>query len=963
MGFELQAGAIFAELDLDPSKFQQAVNTVLQSAQEFAKKTQDILDTVGNKPTLFQGIKNGASQIVGSVKTAFGTMGTVIKGIAAPISYIEGKIFSLKTALTAFAGYQFFNRAADVEKMAIGFDTLTKSIGATSDTLLSKLRTALGGAISDMEIMRITNRAVLQGVVQSEEGFVKLAEAANTLGDTVGISGSAALEKLVETLGYGQTKGLKELNLQVDQDEALAKYKLQIGALGRELTESERKAAIFAAVLAEVDGKLKTLSGATSPTLSGFEKLRASLTNTIDRIAVAVSGPFSKIAESLARFLEENKAKIVAFAKFVRTIIEFLFDEVGRIFQQWTSGGTTFGGALGRITATVVEVLAALVNLGVKALDINLKAAIPVVIQNLTDFFKQVIEGFKGSASELWDDLNWWVYENFFEGYDLEEWILSDWVNEAKKRRTQRVMASWMPQDRRGAGAAAGGLVDSDTEKQLSSAVQSFWSKVFPSSSKSDAENTLAARFQDTLNNAIAKFRVDAGLEVAQTKITDLWTGIKNVFNKVGDKVSGEFDFVKTIFGFGGKSKADQRVSEALAALDPFLQKIKALKSETAGGVGMSVVEREMIAFEEAVEKFKDAPDKVREVIEKTREQLRSGLEGRAALDAFTKMEDVLKQVEDEAIRAQSEVAAIGGNEVQARVDEVNARLAALRKEFEQYLDNPKFLDFWTKIEEKFKAIAAAPVDAKLRQIRLEISDAITQTNLELSKIGRTTTNQALLDLSADVQNQRKKGTLSESELTQYEAARTAQIYEKELREITAELAGTISDSFIGGITDAFMKGERLSKAWTNIVGGFFQQALQNAVQRATAFVTDQLTVAMNKLGSAIGLGAGLGGVAAGLIAIGGAIWQSFQSKKSATIDDFSTAINSSEAVRGVVAGPTNVPISKVGESLKSALRTTEILLGRLVEIAERGTIGALGATGGSGVKNAIYPLTAATVG
>ena len=87
-------------------------------------------------------------------------------------------------------------------------------------------------------------------------------------------------------------------------------------------------------------------------------------------------------------------------------------------------------------------------------------------------------------------------------------------------------------------------------------------------------------------------------------------------------------------------------------------------------------------------------------------------------------------------------------------------------------------------------------------------------------------------------------------------------------------------------------------------------------------------------------------GLAGALIGIGGLIISNLQGKTSSTIDDFGDQVTSSEAVRGVVAGPTNVAISRVGNQLKEALRVSEGLLLRIANAVESGGGGGGGGSG-----------------
>jgi len=148
------------------------------------------------------------------------------------------------------------------------------------------------------------------------------------------------------------------------------------------------------------------------------------------------------------------------------------------------------------------------------------------------------------------------------------------------------------------------------------------------------------------------------------------------------------------------------------------------------------------------------------------------------------------------------------------------------------------------------------------------------------------------------------------------------------------ELGKSITQTVGQGLLDGFKRGESAAKTWTSIVG----QLWTNAMNRAIDQIANNVQIALSKMFSSSIFGnIGLGGLASGLMGIGGMIWQSFQQGSTSTIEDFDTAITSSEAMRGVVAGPSNVAIATVSDSLKLALRDTEMLLTRIANAVEGG--------------------------
>ena len=163
------------------------------------------------------------------------------------------------------------------------------------------------------------------------------------------------------------------------------------------------------------------------------------------------------------------------------------------------------------------------------------------------------------------------------------------------------------------------------------------------------------------------------------------------------------------------------------------------------------------------------------------------------------------------------------------------------------------------------------------------------------------------------------------------------------------DFAGVISQNVVKGLVEGFKAGEKPAKVFSRVLSSIFESTLNDAIKR----LTTTLQSALAKVFQEGGFLGGAAGFAGALIGVAGAIVSNLESRKSSTVDDFSTAVDSSEALRGVVVGPTNVAIGRVGNALKGALRQSEIFLQRIAEgvelIVARDSTGASASTGPGG--------------
>ena len=85
-----------------------------------------------------------------------------------------------------------------------------KSLNFTTDTM-GKLKSAVGGTMSELELMKQTNNAMMLGIIESDDQMAELAETAQILAEAVGQDAEYGLESL--TTGMGRQSKLMLDNL------------------------------------------------------------------------------------------------------------------------------------------------------------------------------------------------------------------------------------------------------------------------------------------------------------------------------------------------------------------------------------------------------------------------------------------------------------------------------------------------------------------------------------------------------------------------------------------------------------------------------------------------------------------------------------------------------------------------------------------------------------------------------
>jgi hypothetical protein len=194
-------------------------------------------------------------------------------------------------AVTAVAGtiVALGSHGAEVADVQSAFAGLSGEIGSTADVMLGGLRRGVVGAISDLELMKMANKALGAGLVQNAGDMETLAAGARMLGKQTGVDTSQAFGTLTNAIASGRTAQLKQLGLFVDSKVAIENYADKLGKSTSELTDAERAQALSAATLE----KLRERMAAAGTDGADFGEILASVKvgvkNFTDNLSVAIS--------------------------------------------------------------------------------------------------------------------------------------------------------------------------------------------------------------------------------------------------------------------------------------------------------------------------------------------------------------------------------------------------------------------------------------------------------------------------------------------------------------------------------------------------------------------------------------------------------------------------------------------------------------------------------------------------
>ncbi len=368
---------------------------------------------------------------------------------------------------------------------------------------------------------------------------------------------------------------------------------------------------------------------------------------------------------------------------------------------------------------------------------------------------------------------------------------------------------------------------------------------------------------------------------------------------------------------------------------------------ENKQGLTPAEVRRKLLEAEEAVKynnmvrgtpftPLKDVPS-----VEPTKELE----EARNQVGAYTRaLEALAKQqndiVKDAAILKMADQL----EQYSTKLKDLNFRLKeilVLNPELEALAGNfQAFADFGVDMTEQQRidnAVALLRVRKEILTTTLlqNAADAELEAALTIKKRAGLTDDAENATLKRLLEGRTQRG-VNKSDATQNVADAMRQLQEAEApqkftKAFTVPFTNAIGDAMINGILQGKKGAEILADTLQNLLSNGLNEAMKNFQQGMIDVFKSIAGAGGELLGSALTM---VVGVVAGVLG-----------KKASSTDNFErikSQIESTQAVRGIVAGPTNVAIAAVGENLKRALGGVEQRLDIMIQLMVRGNQAAL---------------------
>lgn len=225
--------------------------------------------------------------------TAAGLVSNAISGITASVT-------------------EFIAKGSQLQSVETSFFRLSTAAKQSGSDILTSMRGATRGMVSDLDLMLGANKALLLGLPVTAQSMGELSEAATKLGKAMGLDATKSLDDLITALGRSSPLILDNLGLSVKLGEANDAYAKKLGTTGDALTESERKTAFYEAAMEAARKKTKELGDQTKTLGEIMQTAWVGVGNVITRFS-------SNVNTGIGSALSSMKS----FAAFSQDLIQF----------------------------------------------------------------------------------------------------------------------------------------------------------------------------------------------------------------------------------------------------------------------------------------------------------------------------------------------------------------------------------------------------------------------------------------------------------------------------------------------------------------------------------------------------------------------------------------------------------------------------------------------------------------
>ena len=224
---------------------------------------------------------------------------------------VENSILSVKTALTALAGYgfvQFVEMGGKAEQAAQSFQMVSQSFGINSDALLASLKRTAAGTVSDADIMQKAVKGMIQGL--DDKKLNSIMEMARLGARVAGEDISKAFSEIADAIGNKDVGALIKFGLATREEMMLVRQAMRLG-----ITDVD----VFSLAMDRFALSQKAFGGALSGNnIETIQRYRTEIRNLRDEFADQLVVALGKSIEGIEEFNKKVHELTPEMQKYMR---------------------------------------------------------------------------------------------------------------------------------------------------------------------------------------------------------------------------------------------------------------------------------------------------------------------------------------------------------------------------------------------------------------------------------------------------------------------------------------------------------------------------------------------------------------------------------------------------------------------------------------------------------------------
>jgi hypothetical protein len=258
----------------------------------------------------------GASGPMDAMNNAAKTLAGGLGGLGAAMvgGAIVGFASQIGSAVVAMG-----RAGAATQELRASFENVAAAAGMSGEKILSTLRTASEGMVSNQELVSAGNRAIMMGAAKNAEQLAQLMEIAKVRSDAVGISVGEAFASITEGIGRVSERQLYAVGINVDLAAANDTYAASLGTTASKLSETEKRQAMYNAVVADSAGLVEAAGGAGMSNADKMDQFAASWANLKQTMGELVAGPMADFMALMNEGLQGGMAAASAASEALTT--------------------------------------------------------------------------------------------------------------------------------------------------------------------------------------------------------------------------------------------------------------------------------------------------------------------------------------------------------------------------------------------------------------------------------------------------------------------------------------------------------------------------------------------------------------------------------------------------------------------------------------------------------------------